>query len=343
MDDPKNLIKKLQRHKHIHFLKRCLDILPASTASLDTSRLTVAFFALSGIDLLVALDPVLRDRKPKVIDWIYEQQISHDKGIGSFGFRGSSANGKDHPYDFGHLAMTYTALSSLLVLGDDLSKVNKQAIIDNMKELQLESGSFAAVYGSESDMRFVYCAATICHILQDWSGIDVDKATDFIASSLSYEGAFGQGPGYESHGGSTYCAVASLLLMRRLDDVLNPRQIERLKRWCLFKQVDGFQGRPNKDPDTCYSFWIGATLKLLNAFEFVNVQANVEFVLATEDDMMGGLAKYPDTFPDVLHTFLGISGLALIADHEGQLQQVDPSLNISKRAQSFLQTIQART
>ena len=29
------------------------------------------------------------------------------------------------------------------------------------------------------------------------------------------------------------------------------------------RQVGGFQGRVNKDPDTCYSFWVGASLKML--------------------------------------------------------------------------------
>ena len=40
------------------------------------------------------------------------------------------------------------------------------------------------MYGSESDMRFVYCASTICYALEDWSGINVDKAVAFIANSL---------------------------------------------------------------------------------------------------------------------------------------------------------------
>jgi len=44
--------------------------------------------------------------------------------------------------------------------------------------------SFAAVYGSESDMRFVYCAAVICYLLKDWSMIDVDKSVQFIRDSL---------------------------------------------------------------------------------------------------------------------------------------------------------------
>ena len=37
--------------------------------------------------------------------------------------------------------------------------------------------------GSENDMRFVYCAACVCNILDDWSGVDVNKAVDFIRKS----------------------------------------------------------------------------------------------------------------------------------------------------------------
>lgn len=104
--------------------------------------------------------------------------------------------------------MTYTAIATLLVLEDNLSRVNKQAIVCRMKELQLDTGryvsgdwievsivvrisihsrfrfSFAAVYGSESDMRFVYCCAAICHMLNDWSAIDIEKTVQFISQSL---------------------------------------------------------------------------------------------------------------------------------------------------------------
>lgn len=36
----------------------------------------------------------------------------------------------------------------------------------------------------ENDMRFVYCAACICYILQDWSGMDIEKAVDYIQKSM---------------------------------------------------------------------------------------------------------------------------------------------------------------
>ena len=43
-------------------------------------------------------------------------------------------------YDCSHIAMTYTALASLVILGDDLSRVNRPAVIEGLKALQLPDG-----------------------------------------------------------------------------------------------------------------------------------------------------------------------------------------------------------
>jgi prenyltransferase beta subunit len=41
--------------------------------------------------------------------------------------------------------------------------------------------SFTAIPDwGESDVRMMYCAFVISHLLGDWSGIDVEKAIDFI-------------------------------------------------------------------------------------------------------------------------------------------------------------------
>lgn len=44
--------------------------------------------------------------------------------------------------DSGHIAMTYTAIASLLILGDDLSGVNKSAILTALRNLQQEDGRY---------------------------------------------------------------------------------------------------------------------------------------------------------------------------------------------------------
>lgn len=61
---------------------------------------------------------------------------------GHHGFRGSAANGLNNMYDCGNLAMTYCALSSLLILGDDLNRVDRNAIIKGLKDHQLDDGRY---------------------------------------------------------------------------------------------------------------------------------------------------------------------------------------------------------
>ena len=111
--------------------------------------------------------------------------------------------------------------------------------------------------------------------------MDVEKATNFLLSIQSYEGGFAQNIGRESHGGSTYCALAALQLMGKLD-VISEESRSRLIYWCLNRQQSGFNGRPNKPADTCYSFWVGASLTLLGAKDFINKECNFSFLMTTQ-------------------------------------------------------------
>jgi geranylgeranyl transferase type-1 subunit beta len=54
--------------------------------------------------------------------------------------------------------------------------------------------------GGETDLRFVYCAAAICYMLDSWSGMDKESAKNYILNCQSYDGGFGLIPGSESHG-----------------------------------------------------------------------------------------------------------------------------------------------
>ncbi|XP_039522169.1 geranylgeranyl transferase type-1 subunit beta isoform X3 [Pimephales promelas] len=336
------------RERHVRFFQRCMHVLPERYAPYETSRLTIVFFALSGLDVLDALDVV---DKPGLIEWIYSLQVlpTDDKSnLRRCGFRGSShigvpyntskGSGPAHPYDSGHLAMTYTGLACLVILGDDLSRVRREACLEGLRALQLEDGSFYAVpEGSENDMRFVYCAACICYMLDDWTGMDCQRAIDYIRRSTSYDSGIGQGAGLESHGGSTFCAVASLCMMGKLQEVFSERELNRIRRWCILRQQNGFHGRPNKPVDTCYSFWVGATLELLDIFQLTNFEKNRNYILSTQDRLVGGFAKWPDSHPDPLHTYFGICGLSLLG--EADLRKVHPALNISVRAFETLQQL----
>lgn len=84
--------------------------------------------------------------------------------------------------------------------------------------------------------------------------------------------------------------------MGKLDQVLVEDDMKNIVHWCLNRQVNGFQGRASKEPDSCYSFWVGASLYLLDSFKLVNDKHDRYFLGSTQD-CEGGFGKHPDVIP----------------------------------------------
>ena len=153
----------------------------------------------------------------------------------------------------------------------------------------------------ESDARMVYCAAVIsqwirlacqCSTTQsrrDTNSIEVtamgpsvDKTRQWIQACQSWEGGFGGRPGLEAQGGTTYCCLAASTILLQdpsrhvtgqpsIAETAKTWSLESMEtaavvRWLAQRQVTdghgGFQGRPGKDEDVCYSFWCGAALRV---------------------------------------------------------------------------------
>ena len=98
----------------------------------------------------------------QIIEWIYSLQTpSHAENPGLNGFKGGSflgnmngnGNGNGNVntdqeemtctrvyYNQGHLAMTYSALCTLITLGDNLERVNKKGILKGLHCLQRDDG-----------------------------------------------------------------------------------------------------------------------------------------------------------------------------------------------------------
>jgi geranylgeranyl transferase type-1 subunit beta len=337
------------RNRHVRYFAYHLRNLPSQYCKLDTNRVTLVHFSIQALDILGVLDSdelcdVSHIDKHSIIEWIYSLQVttSKDDHPNRGGFQGGSYLGSSdcdnpendiHEYSFGHLAMTYSALCSLVALGDDLSRVNKVAIIDCLKVLQQDDGSFQAVaIGSECDARFLYCACCISHMLDDWSGVDTNKAVDFIKSCRGYDGGIALIAGQEGHGGSTFCATAALALMGRLDQVLDEDDWRaQLIHWCVHRQVSGMQGRPNKAEDTCYSYWIGGTLCLLEKEHLLDQDRLRNYVLSCQHPL-GGFGKVLGAYPDVLHAFYSLAWTSISSNknygNDLELKELNVTLGI---------------
>lgn len=154
------------------------------------------------MDVLNSLDLLSEKRRREICDWIYRFQVvsnddvdgDDDESRSCSGFQGSSTINilnsdpktcGSEKYKWGHLAMTYTGISMLITLGDDLTRLNRKAIIEGVAAVQRSDGSFSAsIEGNEHDMRFVYCAAAICNMLDDWGSVDKKLMAEYIKKSI---------------------------------------------------------------------------------------------------------------------------------------------------------------
>ena len=77
----------------------------------------------------------------------------------------------------------------------------------------------------------------------------------------NFDGGFGAVPGAESHAGQIFCCVGALSIGQALHYV----DEDLLGWWLSERQCDsgGLNGRPEKQADVCYSWWILSSLSIL--------------------------------------------------------------------------------
>lgn len=103
------------------------------------------------------------------------------------------------------------------------------------------------------------------------------------------------------------------------DDLLSKNEsssiinVQLLLDWSLQRQAadGGFQGRPNKDSDTCYAFWIGAVLRILGGDKFIEDKSLRGFLLTCQSEF-GGFSKFPGQLPDLYHSYYGYTAFSLL-------------------------------
>lgn len=173
---------KLDKALHIKYFQRCLkSVLPTVYTSNDSSRIALACFILSGLDLLGAgPDTFSEDEKEGVKNWFLSCQCRSGGFAGNPGLRFDDASGdnldKNEKYeekpwlDGASVPMTYFALLGLAMV-DGLQDVRRGKCLRWLKSLQRNddeaaSGGFGETSGlREGDMRNGHCGGVIRWIL----------------------------------------------------------------------------------------------------------------------------------------------------------------------------------
>lgn len=79
----------------------------------------------------------------------------------------------------------------------------------------------------------------------------------------NFDGGFGAVPGAESHAGQIFCCVGALSIAG--NGFIQRCDVDLLGWWLSERQCDsgGLNGRPEKQADVCYSWWILSSMGML--------------------------------------------------------------------------------
>jgi geranylgeranyl transferase type-1 subunit beta len=230
---PPQPASELNYARQIKYWRRNLKTyLPHFYTGNDASRMTLALFTVSALDILGDLDQALsKEERQGYIDWVYGCQRPEG------GFRpwpgshyGERRNSQNAIWDPAHVPGTFFALLTLVVLGDDLEKVKRREILIWLTKMQRPEGGFGETLGENgfihggNDSRFGYMTTAIRWILRgdaegpcgDVPDIDVDKFVTCVRAAEAYDGGISEAPYHEAHAGFTSCAIAALSFVDRL-------------------------------------------------------------------------------------------------------------------------------
>ncbi|KAK8441822.1 Rab geranylgeranyltransferase [Candidozyma auris] len=301
-----------QRGKHIKYIQDLDSKATKQTYEYWLSehlRLNGLYWGIMALDTMNALDALPQD---EVLQFVVD---CYDKEKGGFA-----------PFP-GHDAHMLTTLSGLQILFiyrrlDLIEGEKRDKIIDFVMQQRCADGSFKGDAFGEIDTRFVFAAVYILKMLGRLTHEVAEGATEFIMRCQNFDGGFGLLPGSESHAAQVYTSLGTLAICKNLD-----RIDSKTPSWLSERQVlpsGGFNGRPEKLPDACYSWWVLSSLEMLQKSHWINFELLEKFILECQDLDDGGFGDRPDNQTDVYHTCFAICGLSLMYSDKYGLKPVDP-------------------
>ncbi|XP_060088021.1 geranylgeranyl transferase type-2 subunit beta isoform X2 [Heteronotia binoei] len=224
----------------------------------------------------------------------------------------------------------YWGLTVMDLMGQ-LHRMNKEEILAFIKSCQHECGGISASIGHDPHLLYTLSAVQILTLYDNLHVVDINKIVDYVKSLQKEDGSFSGDKWGEIDTRFSFCAVATLALLiycctgfLAITGQLHQINADLLGWWLCERQLPsgGLNGRPEKLPDVCYSWWVLASLKIIGRLHWINRQKLRNFILACQDEETGGFADRPGDMVDPFHTLFGIAGLSLLG--EEQIKPVNP-------------------
>lgn len=149
--------------------------------------------------------------------------------------------------------------------------------------------------------------------------------TRLITSIQTYDNSFSLYDSCESHSGIVFCSISSIIMIgKNFSSSIN---LSHSFTW-LLKRITllGVTGRINKEEDSCYAFWVLASLmnllkcNVIQSFQQTTIEdwvdvGNVKDFLYECQCENGGFVKNRNLFySDILHSYYSLFGLKILSN-----------------------------
>ncbi|KAL9638349.1 MAG: hypothetical protein Q9204_001537 [Flavoplaca sp. TL-2023a] len=317
----------------------------------DPANIAATYFALASLAILG--DDLTRVNRAPCLRWLKRLQLSDGTFGEALGPGGEADGGRD-------MRFCYCAVIIRWILAGetrDEEDIDVDGLVRFIEASQTYEGGFANGPFHEAHAGWTYCAIAALSILgklpvpvkrrrpvQLWpSHESVERMLGWLVNlqtsllqeeDLSMSDTTQAVAQLDIDNGAQQTPVEATQVMSPDDPLTDGVGAEPLYdelQWA------GLTGRCNKVADTCYTFWAGGSLSILESIHLLDQQALRRYLLEKTQHRIGGFGKLPGDAPDIMHSCLGLAGLADMG--EPDLMPYDPSSCLSIKAKQRLESL----
>ncbi|KAI9693657.1 MAG: hypothetical protein M1822_002928 [Bathelium mastoideum] len=317
----------------------------------DPPNLPATFFAMQ--TLAVLKDDFHRLDRRGILEWIPNLQ-REDGSFGQHVVNGIIEGGHDSRFGYMAAGIRWMLRGNIEGPLDGIRDIGVERFWRCIEQAQTYDGGISDAPFHEAHAGFEYCATSALSLLgclpecgtssappTSTKGLtQVDLMMQWLVSrqttTLDEEDEFDTN-GDETDTPSTCHDSHSFVKLRSFPS--KSGEISYRERPAIHFELlwAGFNGRLNKVADTCYGWWVLATLAILNKQDLVDQEASRRYLLDKAQHMIGGFGKIAGDPPDIYHSYLGLAALALHRD--SGLKEFDPALCLTKETRYHLESL----
>ncbi|OJD32468.1 geranylgeranyl transferase type i beta subunit [Diplodia corticola] len=311
----------------------------------DPANLPATYFALQ--TLLVLGDDLQRVKRRECLQWLPRLQRKDDGSFGeTLGEGGRIEGGHDTRFIYCAAGVRWILRGFVDGDVDGVQDMDVDAVVRCIRASETYDGGVSEAAYHEAHAGFTYCAIGALAMLgrlpsnagtpvsgHPLAGLsDPELTARWLVArqtlTLDEEDAVDAADGEEIGAAKTPADVPPVVKLHGL-----PTQTTALD----LLQWAGFNGRCNKIADTCYAWWVCASLSMLGKVHLVSQPTARRYLLEKTQHLVGGFGKVPGDPPDIYHSYLGLAALALFG--EPGVKPMRASACLSEHACQFLESL----